>query len=118
MHYELALLSAIGYGLDLTQCASNQSKDNLCYVSPRTGHAVSQHAGTPYHDKLLPLPAFLRPTYDSSYSENIPNQSEMIDASRLSGYFLIKHVLKTKNHDFLQDRQRFLQYVHKQGNKV
>jgi DNA repair protein RecO (recombination protein O) len=57
--WELGLLRALGYGLDLSQCAANGNADNLAYVSPRTGRAVSLEAGAPYHEKLFPLPAFL-----------------------------------------------------------
>ncbi len=57
--WEMGLLRALGYGLDLSQCAANGATDNLAYVSPRTGRAVSLEAGAPYHEKLFPLPAFL-----------------------------------------------------------
>ncbi len=57
--WELGLLQALGYGLDLTQCAGGGSADDLAYISPRTGRAVSRSAGSPYHDKLFALPAFL-----------------------------------------------------------
>jgi DNA repair protein RecO (recombination protein O) len=57
--YEMNLLQALGYGLDLSRCAVGGGTDNLAYISPRTGRAVSREAGTPYHDKLFSLPAFL-----------------------------------------------------------
>ncbi|MDE1900064.1 MAG: DNA repair protein RecO [Alphaproteobacteria bacterium] len=57
--WEMNLLQALGYGLDLTQCAAGGDADNLAYISPRTGRAVSREVGAPYHDKLFPLPAFL-----------------------------------------------------------
>ena len=57
--FELTLLDELGFGLDLSKCAATGSAENLIYVSPRSGQAVSQDAGEPYRDKLLPLPAFL-----------------------------------------------------------
>ena len=59
VQWELGLLAALGYGLDLTVCAVTQSQDDLAYVSPRTGRAVSRAVGLGYHDKLLRLPGFL-----------------------------------------------------------
>jgi DNA repair protein RecO (recombination protein O) len=53
------LLQDLGYGLDLTRCAATGSVDDLVYVSPRTGRAVSRQAGEPYRDRLLMLPPFL-----------------------------------------------------------
>jgi len=60
VHWECGLLAALGFGLDLTRCAATGAAGDLAYVSPRTGRAVSRAAGRPYHDKLLPLPEFLR----------------------------------------------------------
>ena len=66
VQWELGLLAALGYGLDLSVCAVTQRAEDLFYVSPRTGRAVSRAAGTAYHDKLLPLPGFLRGELDWS----------------------------------------------------
>ncbi len=60
VQWELGVLAALGYGLDLAACAVTQRTDDLFYVSPRSGRAVSRAAGAAYHDKLLPLPGFLR----------------------------------------------------------
>ena len=57
--WECGLLAALGFGLDLARCAATGATDDLAYVSPRSGRAVSRAAGVPYHDKLLPLPGFL-----------------------------------------------------------
>lgn len=58
--WELQLLDAIGFGLDLSTCAATGGAQNLIYVSPRSGRAVSADAGAPFHAKLLALPPFLR----------------------------------------------------------
>ena len=57
--YEAGLLQDLGFGLDLTKCASTGAVDDLLYVSPRTGRAVSREAGEPYKDRLLRLPPFM-----------------------------------------------------------
>jgi DNA repair protein RecO (recombination protein O) len=59
VRYEAGLLQDLGFGLDLTKCASTGSTDDLTHVSPRTGRAVSAAAAEPYKDRLLPLPPFL-----------------------------------------------------------
>ncbi len=59
MRFEAGLLQDLGFGLDLSRCAATGSTDDLIYVSPRTGRAVSRQAGEPYKDKLLKLPPFL-----------------------------------------------------------
>jgi DNA repair protein RecO (recombination protein O) len=59
VRYEAGLLEELGFGLDLSKCAATGVVDDLIYVSPRTGRAVSREAGEPYRDKLLTLPPFL-----------------------------------------------------------
>lgn len=59
IRFELALLEQLGFGLDLTECAATGSRQNLMYVSPKSGRAVSATAGEPWADKMLQLPSFL-----------------------------------------------------------
>ncbi len=57
--FELRLLEELGFGLDLASCAATGTHEQLVYVSPKSGRAVSAEAGKPWADKLLPLPGFL-----------------------------------------------------------
>jgi DNA repair protein RecO (recombination protein O) len=59
VRFEAGLLADLGFGLDLSKCAVTGSADDLVWVSPRTGRAVSAAAGAPYKDRLLALPPFL-----------------------------------------------------------
>ena len=59
VRFEAGLLEALGFGLDLARCAVTGSADDLAWVSPRTGRAVSRDAGAPYADRLLRLPPFM-----------------------------------------------------------
>lgn len=59
LRWELALLDEMGFGLDLTVCAVTGEIDDLAYVSPRTGRAVSVAGAGAWAEKLLPLPASL-----------------------------------------------------------
>ena len=56
---ELGLLQELGFGLDLEKCAATGTTEDLAYISPKTGRAVSRAAAGPYKEKLLALPAFL-----------------------------------------------------------
>ena len=59
VRFEMGLLEELGFGLDLSRCAVTGSTDDLAYVSPRTGRAVSRSAGEPYRARLFALPPFL-----------------------------------------------------------
>jgi DNA repair protein RecO (recombination protein O) len=81
--WELALLAELGFGLDLAACALTGSTQDLAWVSPRTGRAVSRTAGAPWADRLLALPAFLRGVGDAA-----PEPAEIAAALALTGHFL------------------------------
>jgi DNA repair protein RecO (recombination protein O) len=92
VRFELKLLDDLGFGLDLTRCAATGTPDDLVYVSPKTGRAVSRAAGESYKDRLLPLPAFL----SDAGSPHTPTAAEVADAFRLTGYFLARHVYEPR----------------------
>lgn len=89
VRWELALLSELGFGLDLDECAATGSNDALIYVSPKSGRAVSASAGEPFRDRLLPLPAFLLKGRRSGAGVT---QADVIDGLKLSRYFLEQRV--------------------------
>lgn len=87
VHFELAMLAELGFGLDLDQCAATGSRDDLIYVSPKSGRAVSRDAGGPWAAKLLPLPVFLRE------SPGVPVSPEKIrEGFALTEFFLLRDV--------------------------
>ena len=79
--WELTLLQAIGFGLDLGSCASTGGTDELVYVSPRSGRAVCRAAGAPFANRMLPLPQFL-------IGRGMPNMPDVRESLRLTGYFI------------------------------
>jgi DNA repair protein RecO (recombination protein O) len=88
VRFEAGLLEALGFGLDLSRCASTGVVDNLVYVSPRSGRAVSREAGEPYKERLFALPRFLLG------SQNItPDPAEVAAGLKLTGHFLLERVL-------------------------
>ena len=84
--WEMGLLAELGYGLDLSTCAATGRNDELAYVSPRTGRAVSLSAGEPYKDRLLALPRFL------ASGGVAPTDDDILAALELTGHFLERHV--------------------------
>lgn len=82
VRWELFLLAEMGFGLDLRDCAATGATDDLIYVSPRTGRAVSRVGGAEWSDRLLALPAFLR-----DGSAPVSN-ADLEDGLALTGHFL------------------------------
>lgn len=106
VRWELALLGELGFGLDLTECASTGANDGLIYVSPKSGRAVSASAGEPYRDRLLPLPAFLLP------GRRAPLSPGDIEAGfALTGHFLETRVLQPRGDELPDARARMLAYL-------
>lgn len=92
VRFELALLSELGFGLDLASCAATGTTDDLAYVSPKSGRAVSATAGAPYADRLLPLPPFLI----GSGRNAAPTAADIAAGFRLTGFFLARDLLEPR----------------------
>jgi DNA repair protein RecO (recombination protein O) len=101
VRWEMGVLDALGFGLDLTRCAATGETGDLCYVSPKSGRAVSAQAGEPYRDKLFALPAFLIAPRDASI------EAPDIQAGlRLTEFFLFERVLQPHHREIPAARLR------------
>jgi DNA repair protein RecO (recombination protein O) len=100
--FELDFLAELGFGLDLAACAATGAKDDLIFVSPRSGRAVSRAAGEPYRDKLMRLPPFLRQQTAS------PAPGDLVDAFALTGFFLDRHAFAPRGLLLPQARAHFI----------
>lgn len=101
--FELLVLDELGFGLDLSCCAATGSREELVYVSPKSGRAVSRAAGRPWHDRMLALPAFLR-----RGSGEHGDAAALEDAFRLTGFFLSRHVYEPRGVREPDERAGFL----------
>jgi DNA repair protein RecO (recombination protein O) len=114
VEWELHLLAELGFGLDLSSCASTGQQDELIYVSPKSGQAVSTNAGEPYKDKLLALPDFLM---------GAPNVDQQTDFGavflglHLTGYFMDRHIFIHNKNGAPPARTRLVDRV-KQKNTI
>jgi DNA repair protein RecO (recombination protein O) len=108
VRFELAMLSELGFGLDLSACAATGAASDLVYVSPKSGTAVSRAAGEPWRDRLLPLPPFLR---ESGNGSNGWSRSDILDGFRLTGLFLLRNVLEPRGQGHSDARDGFIAAV-------
>jgi DNA repair protein RecO (recombination protein O) len=98
----MQMLAELGFGLDLSSCAATGVTDELIYVSPKSGRAVSREGGAPWADKLLRLPAFLHD------AEAVAAPADLADAFALSGHFLTRLVLEPRGLTFSDARTHLL----------
>jgi DNA repair protein RecO (recombination protein O) len=101
--FELGLLSAMGYGLDLSRCAVTGETENLAWVSPRTGRAATYDAGAPHAELLLRLPPFLVD------AEAELKEGDVADAFALAGYFLERRVFDQRGENLPETRRRLIE---------
>ena len=99
--WELALLRDLGFGLDLSTCAATGRNDQLAYVSPKSGRAVSLSAGEAWRERLLPLPAFL--------VGGAGGESAVHEGLRLTGCFLERDVFGPHHQPLPPARERLYQ---------
>jgi len=113
--FELAMLAELGFGLDLENCAATGDTADLIYVSPKSGGAVSRAAGDPWRDRLLRLPVFLR---ESGGGSNGWSDQDLQDGFRLTGMFLLRHVLEPRGQSHSDARDGFINAVTKHRMRV
>ncbi|MEX0590286.1 MAG: DNA repair protein RecO C-terminal domain-containing protein, partial [Xanthobacteraceae bacterium] len=94
----------------LLRGAATGANDNLAFVSPKTGRAISRSAGEAWRDKLLPLPAFLM----DPPSSTAPPAADLVEAFRLTGYFLSRHVFEPRGLRPPEARARFIALIGRQ----
>jgi len=84
--WEMALLEEMGFGLDLRRCAVMGEKANdLSYISPKTGRAVSHAGAGDWADRLLPLPPCL-------LGDGPAPDAEIVQGFDVTGHFLRHHL--------------------------
>ncbi|OUI83696.1 DNA recombination protein RecO [Gluconobacter sp. DsW_056] len=105
LRWESQLLTGLGYGLDLSDCAVTGSADDLVYVSPRSGHAVSRNAAGEWRDRLLLLPALMMDEADDGTPEDWKN------GLALTGHFLSRWVFGVRHQPLPAARERLVDYV-------
>ena len=116
VRFELAMLAELGFGLDLDNCAATGATEDLVYVSPKSGGAVSRTAGEPWRDRLLPLPPFLRQGESQWQSQDDAahrgwSDQDLLDGFRLTGLFLLRHVLEPRGQGHSDAREGFINAV-------
>lgn len=106
VRWEMALLEELGFGLDLKSCAATGATNNLIYVSPKSGRAVSAEAGEPYKDRMLRLPPFLAKTGQGQVGED-----DVVAGLKLTGHFLETRVLLPRGEALPDARQRLSELI-------
>ena len=106
VRYELLLLALLGFGLDLEQCAATGEADDLTYVSPKSGMAVSTAAAIGYEARLFRLPPFLRQGGAAEWDD-------IRDGLRLTGHFLERDLLHGKAAEVLAARARLVDRINR-----
>lgn len=101
--WEVGLLAALGGGLTLDRCVATdrllEDGAELCFVSPKSGGAVSYEAGLPYKNKLFPLPPFL-------IGMGEPTEGDVKAALELTGHFIAERLLAPIGRALPEARER------------
>ncbi len=107
IRFELAMLSELGFGLDLARCAVTGSPDDLSHVSPKSGKAVSRRAAQPYLDRLLSLPAFLV----EGQGARAPSPADLVAGFALTAHFLRRHLFEPRGLPEPPERARLVEFA-------
>lgn len=109
VRFEAKILAQMGFGLDLETCAATGVTNDLFYVSPKSGRAVSKAAGEPYKARLLPLPAFL---LREIAAEDL-SPADIRNGFRLTGFFLLRDLFGPRGQTLPEARGAYLAELEK-----
>jgi len=104
VRYELLVLAELGFGLDLERCVATGSTDDLAFVSPKSGGAVSRAAGAGYAHRLFALPPFLR-------VGGAANWEDILAGLAITGHFLARDILTDRRAEVLAGRDRLVDRI-------
>ena len=109
LRWELTLLEDMGFGLDLSRCAVSGARDDLAFVSPKTGRAVSRAGAGEWADRLFPLPACL-------LGQGPVIGAELIQGLAITGHFLSRELTDVLgNRPMPEARERLLALLEKRA---
>ncbi len=108
VRFELAILAELGFGLDLSECAATGATEDLAFVSPRSGRAVSAAAAQAYRDRLFPLPKLL-------LGPGAADWPEILAGLRITGHFLARDLLIERQSEVLAARERLVERLKRIG---
>lgn len=106
--WEIGLLAALGYRLNLSRCVVSGKTEDFAYVSPKSGGVVAQDAAGNYASRLLILPSFLGGTFCK--------KNDWVAGLNLTGHFLSRQVFGERNIDIPTPRKRLADMVAKRYN--
>lgn len=105
VRFEMVLLEDLGFGLDLACCAVTGARENLAFVSPKSGRAVTREGAGALVNRLLRLPGFL---LDSSIP---PAPGDVQAGLDLTAHFLERVATEARVGGLPEARLRFAQRV-------
>lgn len=108
LRWEMQLLEELGYALDLSRCAVTGTREDLAFVSPRSGRAVSRAGAGDWAPRLLPLPACLLGQGPASWAE-------VTEGLRLTGHFLDRFAAEHGDRALPAARARLIAALARQG---
>ena len=111
--WEIGILSSIGFSLNLNECAVTGTIDNLYFVSPKTGKAVSKEGAGKFAPRLLVLPNFL----GGANGVETNFYHEILAGLKITTYFfenkLLTSINNEKNNYLPKARNRFIEMIEK-----
>lgn len=85
LRWEMLLLEEAGFALDISRCAVTGSREDLAFVSPRTGRAVSRAGAGDWAARLLVLPQGL-------LGQGPMSGAELAAGFAITGHFLAREI--------------------------
>ena len=94
VNWEINFLKNLGYGLNIEACAVSGKAEDVYFISPKTGNAVSFKVGERFSKKLFKIPNCMKDNFKKEY------YNDYVQALKITEYFFFK-IMENHNHRFI-----------------
>ena len=94
IHWEINFLKNLGYGLNIELCAVSGKTEDVYFISPKTGNAVTFNVGKRFSKQLFKIPNCMKDNFKKDYYDDYK------DALRITEFFFLK-IIDKHNYRFV-----------------
>ena len=84
IHWEINFLKNLGYGLNIKLCAVSGKTEDVYFISPKTGNAVTFNVWKKFSKQLFKIPNCMKDNFKKDYYDDYK------DALRITEFFFLK----------------------------
>ncbi len=94
INWEINFLKNLGYGLNIKLCAVSGKTEDVHFISPKTGNAVTFNIGKKFYKQLFKIPDCMKDNFKKEYYDDYD------EALKITEFFFLK-IMDKQNYRFI-----------------